>query len=82
MSEAVEAARGVVEVALNLWWSWEPEAQALFRALEPGVYEGSLHNPVAVLRAVVQNVTEVGVASGASTLTMQVVKLGDRKSVV
>jgi glucan phosphorylase len=52
MSEAVEAARGVVEVALNLWWSWEPTAQALFRALEPGVHEGSLHNPVAVLRAV------------------------------
>ncbi|MBL7645805.1 MAG: penicillin-binding protein 1C [Candidatus Hydrogenedentes bacterium] len=37
-------------------------------------------DPVAVLRAVVQNVTEVGVASGASTLTMQVVKLGGHDS--
>jgi penicillin-binding protein 1C len=37
-------------------------------------------DPVAVLRAFGQNVTEVGVASGASTLTMQLVKLGGHDS--
>lgn len=37
-------------------------------------------DPVAVFRAFGQNVTELGVASGASTLTMQLVKLGGHDS--
>lgn len=35
-------------------------------------------DPAAVVRAALQNLRHGGVASGASTLTMQVVKLGDR----
>ncbi len=40
----------LTELALNLWWSWHPEAQALFGRLEPFPSEPRHHNPVALLR--------------------------------
>ena len=33
----------------NLWWSWNFEAQSVFRDLSPQVWERTHHNPVAVL---------------------------------
>ena len=33
----------------NLWWSWNPRAQAIFEELSPLLWESSNHNPVAVL---------------------------------
>ncbi|MFB6098565.1 MAG: alpha-glucan family phosphorylase [Salinibacter sp.] len=36
-------------IAINLWWSWEPEARALFRRLNPEVYRDSGNNPQAAL---------------------------------
>jgi len=33
----------------NLWWSWNPRAQAIFRKLSPGIWDATNHNPVAVL---------------------------------
>ena len=33
----------------NLWWSWNFEAQSIFRDLSPHVWERTHHNPVAVL---------------------------------
>ncbi len=33
----------------NLWWSWNFEAQSIFRDLSPQVWERTHHNPVAVL---------------------------------
>jgi starch phosphorylase len=49
--KAVEAAASRLhELAYNLWWSWNPPAQQLFRELSPYVWETSNHNPVAVLR--------------------------------
>ena len=39
------------EIASNLWWSWNPSAQALFRRLNPQEFSNSDQNPVAAIRA-------------------------------
>ncbi len=35
----------------NLWWSWQPDALALFESLAPDAFRASMNNPVAALRA-------------------------------
>ena len=46
------------ELAGNLWWSWNPAAQALFEQLNPAAYNDSLRNPVATLQAADASVIE------------------------
>jgi len=36
-------------LARNLWWSWDPGAESLFRELDPGRWEELDHNPIALL---------------------------------
>ena len=38
------------ELAHNLWWSWNPEARALFEALDRTLWKLTSHNPVKLLR--------------------------------
>ncbi|MCA9936022.1 MAG: alpha-glucan family phosphorylase [Ardenticatenaceae bacterium] len=38
------------ELALNLWWSWTPEARELFRRLDYPLWRDTEHNPVQMLR--------------------------------
>lgn len=38
------------ELAYNLWWSWNPEACQLYRAIDPELWEYVYHNPVKFLR--------------------------------
>lgn len=40
------------ELAYNLWWSWHPEALALYRELDLVLWEEVGHNPVRFLSAV------------------------------
>jgi len=40
------------ELALNLWWSWHPEAQELFKTIEEQLWIECYHNPVKFLRNV------------------------------
>lgn len=40
------------ELAYNLWWVWNPEAQRLFRQIDDLLWERTVHNPVAFLREV------------------------------
>src|SRR5579863_8175288 len=40
------------ELAYNLWWSWHPEARALYSALDPALWETVRHNPVRFLSEV------------------------------
>jgi starch phosphorylase len=40
------------ELAYNLWWSWHPEARALYSTLDPQVWEKVEHNPVRFLSTV------------------------------
>jgi starch phosphorylase len=43
---------GLNRLARNLWWSWNPTAQELFKDLSPRAWENLYHNPVAILREV------------------------------
>ena len=40
----------LADLAGNLWWTWQPEAQRLFQRLDPVRWEEVRHNPVALLR--------------------------------
>ncbi len=39
-------------LAYNLWWAWHPQAQALYRAIDPAVWEATNHNAIRVLTEV------------------------------
>jgi starch phosphorylase len=39
-------------LAQNLWWSWDDEATALFRDLDPLLWRDVAHNPVALLQKI------------------------------
>lgn len=47
-----ERIRRLGELAYNLWWSWNPDAERLFQAIEPAQWDAMQHNPVALLRQV------------------------------
>ncbi|MCB0002318.1 MAG: alpha-glucan family phosphorylase [Anaerolineae bacterium] len=38
------------ELAYNLWWSWNADAQALFADIDPDLWERIGHNPIKFLR--------------------------------
>lgn len=38
------------QLALNLWWVWQPEVIELFEAIDPALWRESNHNPMALLR--------------------------------
>lgn len=40
---------GLELLAYNLWWSWHPQAQALFSAIDPALWQETYHNPVRFL---------------------------------
>ena len=42
------------ELAYNLWWSWETEAQALYASIDAELWDETNHNPVRFLRSVDQ----------------------------
>jgi len=43
------------EVADNLWWSWSPQARALFRSISVTLWRRTEHNPVRMLREVTRD---------------------------
>ena len=40
------------ELAYNLWWTWNPEAQRLYSRIDQQLWEATGHNPVRFLREV------------------------------
>src|SRR5437773_8422200 len=38
------------EMVFNLWWTWEGEARALFRHLDPELWHKTNHNPLRMLQ--------------------------------
>ncbi|CUS94291.1 DUF3417 domain-containing protein [Candidatus Kryptonium thompsonii] len=40
------------ELAYNLWWSYNPEAQELFENLSPMTWKLSNHNPIQTLKSI------------------------------
>ncbi|MCS6840874.1 MAG: alpha-glucan family phosphorylase [Roseiflexus sp.] len=53
------------ELAYNLWWSWHPEAQDLYRRIDADLWEEDYHNPVDFLRDVRQRKLEAAAADPA-----------------
>ncbi|MEX2542547.1 MAG: alpha-glucan family phosphorylase [Trueperaceae bacterium] len=52
------------ELAANLKWSWKPLARALFRRLDPDLWEACGHNPVVLLQRVAQERLDAAAADG------------------
>lgn len=44
----------LIEIAQNLWWTWNPDAFALFGRIDPDLWHDLSHNPIALLAAVDQ----------------------------
>ncbi len=40
------------ELAYNMWWSWNPEAERLFKLIDSDLWEDVYHRPVAFLQSV------------------------------
>src|SRR5215213_9788566 len=47
-----ERISGLGPLSENLWWSWQPEAEDLYRDLDPALFESLEENPVLLLSAV------------------------------
>ncbi len=56
--ELPEAIRGLQELSQNLWYSWNAEAQELFRTIDAALWDHVEHNPVAFLQDVSQEKLE------------------------
>ena len=50
MDQSSQLRKRLEQLALNLWWTWQPDVIELFRAIDPGVWRESNHNPIAILR--------------------------------
>jgi len=50
--ELAELTKGLNQLARNLWWTWNQEAQEIFQELSPRGWQNLYHNAVAVLREV------------------------------
>src|SRR5512139_273729 len=44
-----EAVQTVYELSRNLWFVWNPDAEALFRSMNPDLWEETRENPVELL---------------------------------
>ncbi|MFH1727389.1 MAG: alpha-glucan family phosphorylase [Pseudomonadota bacterium] len=44
-----EELNSLQEIAYNIWWAWNPEAGALFRRIDPELWEKVTHNPASFL---------------------------------
>ena len=49
-----ERIQGLRDLAHNMWWSWNPEAQGLFIRLDEGLWNKVYHNPVKFLSEIDQ----------------------------
>ena len=49
--EALRLAQGIRRLTFNIWWTWNPRAQELFKALSEETWIKSNHNAVAVIQA-------------------------------
>lgn len=45
-------------IAYNLWWSWDPDAIALFKRLDIDLWNATRHNPVEMLGILQQTTLE------------------------
>ncbi|MBT5120052.1 MAG: alpha-glucan family phosphorylase [Planctomycetes bacterium] len=53
-SSAAALHQRLSDLAANLWWSWQPEAQRLFASLDPIAWRASNHAPLVAISAAAQ----------------------------
>ena len=51
-SDVPEKLANLKELANNLWWSWNPDAETLFRNMDPSLWEEIHHNPKLLLEKI------------------------------
>ena len=51
-SDVPEKLASLKELADNLWWSWNSDAELLFKRMDPSLWEEVLHNPKLLLEKV------------------------------
>lgn len=49
VSELPQELSRLHELSRNLWWCWHPQAEELFRCIDPELWESCGHNPVPLL---------------------------------
>src|SRR5512143_3121556 len=57
-----DALRPLARLAFNFWWTWQPEGEALWRAVDPVAWDACERNPVRLLREVPRRVLEEAAA--------------------
>ncbi len=50
--ELPEEISGLGEIALNLWWTWNPKGKNIFKHLNPYLWKESGQNPIAMLKKI------------------------------
>jgi len=63
----------LTDLAFNLWWSWNPAAQDLFRSVDPPLWVQVNQNPVKFLRLVSQHKLDAAAADPAYVARYQAV---------
>ncbi len=43
--------KGLSDIALNLWWTWKPQAKELFKSINPFLWKETKHNPIKLLNS-------------------------------
>jgi starch phosphorylase len=51
------------ELAIDLWWSWHPEARIVFRTLDYAVWRATAHNPVRMLAVIARTKLDAAAAN-------------------
>jgi len=51
-SDVPEKLANLKELANNLWWSWNTEAEALFKSMDPSLWDEIHHNPKMLLEKI------------------------------
>jgi starch phosphorylase len=51
-SDVPEKLASLKDLANNLWWSWNTEAEILFKRMDPSLWEEVLHNPKLLLEKI------------------------------
>ncbi|MGD0837237.1 MAG: alpha-glucan family phosphorylase [Polyangia bacterium] len=50
MTSAEKVGRQLFELAMNMWWAWNPAVIKLFRDIDPSGFHDSKHNPLMVVK--------------------------------
>ncbi|MBB6428448.1 alpha-glucan family phosphorylase [Algisphaera agarilytica] len=56
-----DALAPLIDIANNIWWSWQPQAVDLFKRLDSELWESTGHNPVKLLGTVQQTKLDAAV---------------------